>query len=157
MEEKHQEECHLYQVQLSQIRHELEEANLKVKRQNDKHVHIERHLYKFMESLRQDHVATLDDINSFKTRSFNNLEEILSLNGRNGGVEDKHKGKEDGSTSQMTYRLGETPLSSRSEVKMGKKKDSLQDTIQMVCKYILLGIFTLQFSLVLVTREKGGK
>lgn len=118
IEEKQQEECRLYQLQISQLRHELEESNVKIKRQNDKHVHIERQLHKFMESLRQDHVTTLDEINSFRSKSFTNLEELLSFE-----IPEEERGRK--------FDLGETPVSSREKANR-KKETAIQDTIQMV-------------------------
>ncbi|XP_044261954.1 protein FAM184A-like isoform X2 [Tribolium madens] len=111
IEEKHQEECRLYQLQITQLRHELDESNLKIKRQHEKHVHIERQLHKFMESLRQDHVTTLDEMNSFRSKS---LEEILSFN-----------------MAEEEEKMGETPVSSRPE-KGTRRKDGIQETIQML-------------------------
>ncbi|EFA00864.1 centrobin isoform X2 [Tribolium castaneum] len=111
LEEKHQEESRLYHLQITQLRHELDEANHKIKRQHEKQAHIERQLHKFMESLRQDHVTTLDEMNSFRSKS---LEEILSFN-----------------MAEEEDKMGETPVSSRPE-KGTRRKDGLQETIQML-------------------------
>ncbi|RZC34570.1 SMC N, IncA, CALCOCO1 and/or DUF3584 domain containing protein [Asbolus verrucosus] len=128
LEEKHQEECRLYQLQISQLRHELDESNLKIKRQNEKHMHIEKQLHKFMESLRQDHFATLDEMHSFRSKSFNNLEEILSFN-----MAEEERNRKGAEHDDSAYRMGtETPLTSRNEKGARRKENSLQETINML-------------------------
>jgi hypothetical protein len=72
-------------------------------------------------------VTTLDEMNSFRSKSFNNLEEILSLS----VAEEERNRKAELDDSDAHARIGETPLTTR-ERGSKRKETSLQETIQML-------------------------
>jgi hypothetical protein len=70
-------------------------------------------------------VTTLDEMNSFRSKSFNNLEEILSLS-----VAEEERNRK-AELDDSDARIGETPMTTR-ERGSKRKETSLQETIQMV-------------------------
>nr|CAH7739211.1 unnamed protein product [Callosobruchus chinensis] len=125
LEKKHQEEIHLHQIQVKQ--HKQQAANLQneLDKLQEKRMEIAKQLQKIMEaqwaeavkiitsskspSFDDKAVNTLDQLNSLKTRSYHNVEEVFLQEGVN---EEKNENLNDGTCSTTSNEnLGETPVS----------------------------------------------
>lgn len=98
MEEKHDEEKRLYNIQLMQLRQKNDEQTKHLEQIQEKRVHLAKQLQRMMESqwneamrilvngktptfpMERHETAdkTLDQLNSLKTQSYNSLEEVFS-------------------------------------------------------------------------------
>lgn len=98
MEEKHEEEKRLYDIQMMQYRQKIDEQHKQLDQIQEKRIHLAKQLQKMMESQWNEAMRilingktptfplekadnsdkTIDQLNSLKTKSYNNLEEVFS-------------------------------------------------------------------------------
>lgn len=161
MEEKHKEQLKLYQIQLSSSQQEIENLRTKLRQQLDNRQNIAQELRKVMEAnwlealkiinngkgkspvILQDKSAT-DQLKSLKSKSYNNLEEILFLKD-DLVTQDVKPVKNDNMVSEslssvnddsFVNKMVETPLSSRGKDNHQPTDSELQKYIHMVCRFV---------------------
>lgn len=92
LEKKHREEMRLYEIQIMQYKQQVEGLQSKMDQFHDKRVVIAKQLQKIMESqwsealriitrspvANEETFSTIDQLNSLKTKSYNNVEEVLA-------------------------------------------------------------------------------
>lgn len=100
LEEKHKEEVRLYQIQLSQNEQQIQSLEARFQRQEDRRVQIAQQLHKVMEAQWVEalkiinntkspvlpssrDVNAIDQLNSLRSKSHSNLEQVLSMNLKN--------------------------------------------------------------------------
>ncbi|KAJ8920372.1 hypothetical protein NQ315_005237 [Exocentrus adspersus] len=155
LEKKHQEEIKLYQIQIMQYKQQVEGLQSKMDQLHEKRVYVAKQLQKIMESqwaealriitngksptFHEDTFGTIDQLNSLKTKSYNNVEEVLNDEQFNG--ERKQKGvsqilardSEDMSSISNNFEKNsqqvpniETPVSSRTQNRHGNENEIQQ-------------------------------
>ncbi|VEN64702.1 unnamed protein product [Callosobruchus maculatus] len=127
LEKKHQEEIRLHQIQVMQYKQQAANLQNELDRLQEKRMEIAKQLQKIMEaqwaeavkiitsakspSFDDKAVNTLDQLNSLKTRSYHNVEEVFSQQGLN---EEKNENLNDGiCSSTSNENLGEAPVSNK--------------------------------------------
>lgn len=157
LEKKHQEEIKLYQVQILQYKQQNEDLHTKLNHIQEKRITIAKQLKKIMETqwseaLRiiasgksptfnnEESFSTIDQLNSLKTRSYNNLEEILTKHVNEHFNADKDsKGTlsndEDRNEKDDLKLSMETPVTSRTQGNKHYNEYELQKYINLVSKY----------------------
>ncbi|XP_018580065.1 synaptonemal complex protein 1 isoform X2 [Anoplophora glabripennis] len=92
LEKKHQEEIKLYEIQIMQHKQQVDGMQSKMDQLHDKRVVIAKQLQRIMESQwaeamriitrspvsNEETFSTIDQLNSLKTKSYNNVEEVLA-------------------------------------------------------------------------------
>ncbi|VEN64700.1 unnamed protein product [Callosobruchus maculatus] len=148
LEKKHQEEIRLHQIQVMQYKQQAANLQNELDRLQEKRMEIAKQLQKIMEaqwaeavkiitsakspSFDDKAVNTLDQLNSLKTRSYHNVEEVFSQQGLN---EEKNENLNDGiCSSTSNENLGEAPVSNKTNA---NDKPFNESEVQ---KYINLGI-----------------
>lgn len=122
LEKKHQEEIKLYEIQIAQYKQQVGGLQSKMDQFHDKRLVIARQLQKIMEcqwaeALRiitrspvsnEETFSTIDQLNSLKTKSYNNVEEVLAQQ------HDEHLKAKGSSHSHLPSVRNEDALSSLS-------------------------------------------
>lgn len=140
IEKKHKEETKLYQIQIMQQKQLVESLQNKLDQFQEKRIEIAKQLQKIMESqwnealkiitsgrsirsMDESAFTTVDQLNSLKTKSYNNLEDVLSQHDEDqldSGRKQNNK-EETGPTNDKSEKLdfhqfipdNDTPVSSR--------------------------------------------
>lgn len=164
LEKKHQEEAKLYQVQILQYKQQIEDLESKLNHFQEKREIIAKQLQKIMETqlaealriiasgksptLTNDNsYNTLDQLNSLKTRSYNNLEEILNkhvneqMNVENSNQEMTFKKEERSHKNDLKYSM-ETPPSSRTHGKKPYNEHEVQKYVNLVSIFLIICLTT---------------
>ncbi|KAF5291970.1 hypothetical protein FQR65_LT11370 [Abscondita terminalis] len=156
IEEKHKEEIKLYNLQLSKCRQEMESLQMKLRQHQERKSHIAQQLHKVMEAQWLEALKILntktpispqnksgdpiDQLNSLKSRSYNNVEEILfreELRQKASG-DYKKTSSPDGLSSprledaQKNLDYSQTPVTSRQPKTRQQLDEEMQKYIQML-------------------------
>uniref|UniRef100_A0A1Y1LAT1 Centrobin n=1 Tax=Photinus pyralis TaxID=7054 RepID=A0A1Y1LAT1_PHOPY len=146
IEEKHKEEVKLYNLQLSKMRQQIDTLQSKFQQQQERKSHIAKQLHKVMEAQwlealkiinskspiipQERSTTTIDQLNSLKSKSYNNVEEILH------GEEPHPFEAEKNLASPKDYDdlnlSATTPLTSRPQKTRQQLDQEMQKYIQMV-------------------------
>lgn len=164
LEEKHTEEIKLYQLRLSQLQQQVDNLHYKFQQQQESRTNIAQKLHRVMEAqwlealkiinngktpiVAQDKSTnTIDQLNSLKSKSFTNVEEILQKelsNAKMSGDSKMIKPNVESSSffsneelndqnSQLKKQLlMETPISSKPERNKQQIENELQKYIHLV-------------------------
>lgn len=156
LEEKHKEESRLFQIKLSQSQRHIEDLQLRFMHQKEYKANIAEQLQKVMEaqwseavrilnsgrspSMPQDQNYAYEQLNSLKSQSYSNLEELLSVTDRK--LEQKFAKEKFESASSTAGEFGEkiednieeTPVSSRQLRSREQIENDLQRLVALVKK-----------------------
>ncbi|KAK4881020.1 hypothetical protein RN001_004339 [Aquatica leii] len=152
IEEKHKEEIKLYNLQLSKSRQQNDSLQAKLQQQQDRKTHIAQQLHKVMEaqwlealkilnsktpvSPQEKPGVTVDQLNSLKSRSYNNVEEILFREELKQRASGDYKNTSSPDTvpedSQRNAEYQQTPLTSRPAKTRQQLDQEMQKYIQML-------------------------
>lgn len=159
LEKKHQEEAKLYEVQIMQYKEQIEDLQTKLNHFQEKRVTIAKQLQKIMETqwseaLRiiasgksptfnnEESFNTVDQLNSLTTKSYNNLEEILTKHvNEHFNIDKDSKGtisneEERNQKDELKFSM-ETPVSSRAQGNRQYNEHEVQKYINLVSKILL--------------------
>lgn len=161
LEEKQREEVRLYQIKLTQAQRHLEDLQERFRQQKEYKANITEQLQKVMEAqwheavrilnngrspgLPQDASIALDQLNSLKSRSYNNLEELLNMQERKYPPKWMNDGELDATVSSVagdyeqfrkpsTSNDNETPVTSRQPRSRQQIESDLHRFINLVSK-----------------------
>lgn len=161
LEEKHKEEVRLYQVQLSQNEQQIQNMQMKFQQQQERKGQLVQQLHKVMEAQwiealkiinnskspllpNSKDFSTIDQLNSLRSKSQLDFEELLSLNPNEQkmvkpeGHYATNKGGVDSTSSLIEEERGfqayneATPATSRPQKSKKQSEHELQKYIQMV-------------------------
>ncbi|CAH1961603.1 unnamed protein product [Acanthoscelides obtectus] len=152
LEKKHQEEIRLHQIQVMQYKQQAANLQGELDRLQEKRMEIARQLQKIMEAQWAEAVKiitsakspafddkavnTLDQLNSLKTRSYHNVEEVFIQQGLN---PEKNENLNEGTcTSTSNEHIGDTPVSSKTNCNKPFSETEVQKYINLGIKLIFL-------------------
>nr|CAI5828873.1 unnamed protein product [Callosobruchus analis] len=152
LEKKHQEEIRLHQIQVMQYKQQAANLQNELDRLQEKRMEIAKQLQKIMEaqwaeavkiitsakspSFDDKAVNTLDQLNSLKTRSYHNVEEVFSQQGLN---EEKNENLNEGTCSSTSNEnVGEAPISNQTNANKPFNESEVQKYINLGIKLIFL-------------------
>lgn len=160
IEEKHEEEVRLYHVKISQANNEIENLQVKLKEQQSRKGQIAQQLHKVMEAQWLEALKIInsrtpsspdlstDQINMLKSKSYNNLEELLGFEDESANNEMRFPGNSNqviedyGKPRYTEYGfklLDETPVTSRQP----RSKPIIENNIQKYIQMVMIVIFHL--------------
>lgn len=188
LEEKHKEEVKLYRLQLSQAQQQVDNLHVKIQQQQERRSNIAQQLHKVMEAqwleaikiinngkspiFSQDKSTnTIDQLNSLKSKSYNNLEEIL-LKEDTGAVKAGGDFKvqkvnpplfqsvdsissiiDDDLYDKTTQLPTETPVTSRPQKSRQQMENELQKYVHMVRLSVFNVIILLKHNISLAVKQ----
>ncbi|KAK5649297.1 hypothetical protein RI129_000326 [Pyrocoelia pectoralis] len=147
IEEKHKEEVKLYNLQLFKMRQQLDNFQGKFQQQQERKSHIAKQLHRVMEAqwlealkiinskspiVPQDKsAATIDQLNSLKSKSYNNVEEILHAEEPQ-SFDNDYKNLASPKDFDESNFISTTPLTSRPQKSRQQLDQEMQKYIQML-------------------------
>lgn len=154
LEKKHQEEINLYQIQIMQYKQQIDSLQNKVGQFQEKRVQVAKQLQKIMETqwsealriiangksptLNEDSFNAIDQLNSLKTKSYSNVEEVLIQHDEhfNTGRNQTENHQASHNTANVNERHirddVETPVSSRTQGNKQYTDHEIQKYINLV-------------------------
>ncbi|KAG5895372.1 hypothetical protein JTB14_029596 [Gonioctena quinquepunctata] len=155
LEKKHQEEVKLYQIQIMQHKQQTENLQSKLDQLQDKRLLIAKQMKKIMESQwteafriiasgksptvkEESTFTTIDQLNSLRTRSYNNIEEILAQQQEEQMFKRREKREENCSAANEGEKVLQAVFESRDETPVSSRVKSNKFSEGDIQKYIQL-------------------